>query len=122
MMKTNLKPFDLEACMRGEKVVTRDGREFEFGGYNPDADRDVVLVGWVEKDLVAYYDSGNIKIDSESKYDLFMAPKTKKYFRRLYKTHNFVTPQYCVTNMTAYFTAISDVEWLSDWEEFEVEE
>lgn len=77
-----MKPFNLEKCIAGEKVVTRDGREFKFGAYNKDATKSQRLVGWVDHRVECYYENGNYIFNEETsidKYDLFMAEPVLYY-------------------------------------------
>ena len=74
-----LKPFDLKEAMAGKPVVTRDGRGFLFGGFNPNAMENVQIVGWVSGNCEAYSNTGRYITGSESDNDLFMA--TKKIVR-----------------------------------------
>lgn len=85
-MEKKLKPFDLEAALKGAKVVTRGGFPARIictdrKGYN--------------QPVIFLLNSGNIETshacslngkyyfydgDEESKHDLFMAPVKTKYF------------------------------------------
>ena len=69
-----MKPFDLEAAMRGEPLVTRDGRDAKFVAYVPEAGVSQRLVVLIEADIVAFYKTGAFLDISESGIDLFMAP------------------------------------------------
>lgn len=71
-----MKPFNLEAALRGEAVVTRDGRPVKIAGYNPDAAEDSRVAAWVvEKGtLLAYYTNGSFLESEPHIDDLFMAP------------------------------------------------
>ena len=71
-----LKPFDLEAAKRGEKLVTREGVEVKFGGVNHQAKDYHQVVGWVggeEKgwNLTGHYMDSSIGASR----DLFMASR-----------------------------------------------
>src|SRR5574343_623882 len=75
-----MKPFNLEKCIAGEKVVTRDGDKVEMPTYNKNASADCRLACWVNGDLVSYTDSGKFFDDGEdSDFDLFMAEPTLYY-------------------------------------------
>jgi hypothetical protein len=92
------KPFDLEACIRGESVVTRDGRPYKFGAYNSTVRQGEELAGWMEIEGVeglvlvchtptgAYYSNGTM-----SRHDLVMAPKTRTIWVRAYKVPSDLT-------------------------------
>jgi hypothetical protein len=72
-----MKPFNLEAAQRGEKMITRAGEEAEFIAYVPKAGKHyqvLALVGLMPK---TYDTEGSFLKGSESTYDLFMAPKKK---------------------------------------------
>jgi len=47
---SNLKPFDLEAAMRGEPVVTKNGEEVKIAGYKSDAVSMYSVLAWVKKE------------------------------------------------------------------------
>lgn len=68
-----MKPFDLEAAMRGEPIVTRDGLDAKFVAYVPEADVSQRLVVLIEADIVAFYKTGTFLDISELSVDLFMA-------------------------------------------------
>lgn len=80
------KPFDLQKAMAGEPVVTREGRPYKFGAYNPDANKGHELSGWVNGEVVANYsDNGRFYNDVEDNRDLFMAAKTQKVWVNLWR-------------------------------------
>lgn len=75
-----MKPFNLEKCIAGEKVVTRDGREFKFGAYNKDAHEYHRLVGWVNGECFEFSDFGEYtQNNSVSQLTLFMAEPVLYY-------------------------------------------
>lgn len=81
MKPENLKPFDLEAAKRGERVVTRDGKEFTFGVHNPDASPSNRVIGWLDGLVTTYRDDGCYwNSGTECPHDLFMAPKKTVLF------------------------------------------
>ena len=91
-----MKPFDIEKCMAGDKVITREGREFRFGGYNPEAPRGRQVIGWIagkgiENDNVVrvFGVNGSYYSDRQAPIDLFMADVEKIAWLNLY--HDFVT-------------------------------
>ena len=85
---TNLKPFNLAAALRGEKVVTRDGREvkqltlFDVENYL------YPLLGVVNKELERWPTNGTYNTYKTAlvahEKDLFMLPKTKTYWVNVY--------------------------------------
>lgn len=74
-----MKPFDLSAALRGEPVVTRDGRKvlqvLHVDKISATYSR---VVAVIENNIYAYSEEGKYINASESIYDLFMAPGTKK--------------------------------------------
>lgn len=79
-----MKPFNLEAAQRGDKLVTRAGEEAEFIAYVPKAGKHyqvLALVGLMPK---TYDTKGSFLQGSESTYDLFMAPKNRIIWVNLY--------------------------------------
>lgn len=72
-----MKPFDLEAALRGDKVVTRDGREVtEIYHFKTSSQRYPVRAV-VAGGLSAYTVHGRLISNSDSAGDLFMAPKER---------------------------------------------
>lgn len=78
-MSTKLKPFNLEAALRGEPVVTRDGRPVtqvtKFDAPNDPNPVIAVIDGETQSFTLAGTYFGQSK---ETEYDLFMATKTVK--------------------------------------------
>jgi len=117
-----MKPFNLEAALRGEKVVTRDGREvtqlthFKVLGKYP-------LYAVIENDnfLVTSTISGQWSHGSreENPNDLFMATKMKKVECRLYKS--LYGDIYVAINNKEYLSKPS-IRWVSDILEVEIED
>lgn len=78
-MSTKLKPFDLEAALRGEPVVTRDGREVTQVTKFVARGEIYPIYAVVDGDVYSYTILG--EYDEErpsSRNDLFMATKTVK--------------------------------------------
>jgi hypothetical protein len=80
----NMKPFNLEAALRGEPVVTRDGRQVILAGFSPKIAEPISLAAWARSTrpddksatLLAYNSKGQFYPDGEaSPFDLFMAPR-----------------------------------------------
>ncbi|MFA5630310.1 MAG: hypothetical protein WC997_02260 [Porticoccaceae bacterium] len=72
-----MKPFDLEAAMRGAPIQTRKGRPAKFLAFVPEAmltQRLVVLVG---QSVLTICESGEVNEIYESNNDIFMAPKKR---------------------------------------------
>lgn len=69
-----MKPFNLEAAMRGEPIVTRDGRKAKFIAHVPDAREDQQVVFSVGGGLYVRNIKGIREVRSEVALDLFMAP------------------------------------------------
>jgi len=70
-----MKPFDLEAALKGEPVCMSDGRLVKIGGYNPDARYQEMILLW---DIDGYCYSANEAGQALSFFGrsdtLFMAP------------------------------------------------
>lgn len=86
-VSNNLEPFNLDRALRGEKVVTRDGRSVELRSYYIGAK--YPLSGKIEeKNSVdgedeSWYITGRLYDDVDSSYDLFMAPKPPETERKI---------------------------------------
>jgi hypothetical protein len=78
-----MKPFNLEAAKRGEKVVTRDGSLVDGMMFNARAasDYNVRIAGWVDGILVTWNELG-LNCDLCHDDDLFMA--TVKHERTIF--------------------------------------
>lgn len=86
MNNNNLEPFDLERAQKGDKVVTRDGREYTFGAYNKDAAIDYHIVGWIGIVGCSHNKYGHHTIGIDSDDDLFMASNV--YYTNCYTSSN----------------------------------
>jgi len=75
-----MKPFDLEAALRGEPVITRNGHPYKLSGYNPQAEETYQLVGWANGKGISSHADGKYlsDCDDENGNDLFMVPKERK--------------------------------------------
>ena len=83
---SKLKPFDLEKALKGEKVVTRDGREVEQIFYFDKAVRnEYPLRGVINGGLSSYTREGRVFLGGEMAGDLFMAPKERVVWVNLFK-------------------------------------
>ncbi len=81
-----MKPFDLEAAKAGAPIVTRDGRPAKFIAHVAEAhpnQRLLVLVGGA---VCRHFEEGRCMLnpDSESPYDLFMAPVKRTVWANVY--------------------------------------
>ena len=65
-------PFNLERCIAGDEVVTRDGGNFTFGAYNEKMA--YPLIGWANGVSTARLANGKIS-HYETGVDLFMKPE-----------------------------------------------
>lgn len=82
---SKLKPFDLEKALKGEKVVTRDGREVTRLVDFPDAMFSEFLVAAVSDGCLRTYTlKGRENSGSDSSNDLFMVPKERVVWVNLY--------------------------------------
>jgi len=71
-----MNPFNLEAALRGEPVVTRDGRPVKIAGYNEEAFENRQILGWLHGGVWAWTKAG--KCPDDEMCDLFMAPRERK--------------------------------------------
>lgn len=74
------QPFNLEAAKRGERLVTRAGRNARFIAHVPDAAEDLRIVYMVEGCACPKFahEDGLQFFEGWSDDDLFMAPKPKR--------------------------------------------
>lgn len=80
-----MKPFDLEAALRGEPVVTRDGRAVTGLHKHEGVGRNAECLSGVCNGIVClWFKDGYYDVDGEvCGYDLFMAQKKVKLFMNL---------------------------------------
>ena len=84
-----MKPFNLEAALKGAKVVTRDGRPVKIAGYNEDSENLYWrLVGWIDGNPSWWSLLGKAGAVDQSSYDLFMAPTERKEWVVRVERHN----------------------------------
>lgn len=82
---SNLKPFNLEAALKGEKVVTRDGREVKDIAHLPSSKSGYVVAGVLDGDIATFTEEGGFCIKNPyPDEDLFMAPKERVVWVNLY--------------------------------------
>lgn len=69
-----MKPFDLEAAMRGEPIVARDGRKAKFIAHVPEAKEGFQVLAFTEGDYCcySYAEDGKHIALVQSTCDLFM--------------------------------------------------
>lgn len=80
-----MKPFNLAAALRGEKVVTRAGLEYTFGAFNPDAPNESQIIGWLaDKQVITHHKTGCTYANSVHHLDLFMAPAVREGWINIY--------------------------------------
>src|SRR5271154_5336527 len=82
---SKLKPFDLEKALKGEKVVTRNGREATEVHHFTWVTGSFSLVAVIEGDLQTFTLQGHIWHGSQTKNDLFMAPKERVVWINFYE-------------------------------------
>ena len=117
-----MKPFNLEAALRGEKVVTRDGREVTQLTHFKGLDQ-YPLYGVIEnkKALGVWSISGQWFSGSQNEIpgDLFMATKMKKISYRFYRG-SFGQPGVVMGDKK--IVSDPNTNWVSDILEVEIED
>lgn len=81
----NTKPFNLDDALSGKKVITRSGHPIKNLTYNPEADPEYRLVGWVRGKVSSYFTDGKMFKDEENELDLFISPDIKEYWACLWE-------------------------------------
>ena len=67
-------PFNLERCIAGEDVITRDGNDYVFGAYN--GKMAWPIIGWIGGFSISHMADGRrCKDNRNSAEDLFMKPE-----------------------------------------------
>lgn len=93
-VKSNLKPFDLKAAMKGDLVCTRDGKKVRIICYDKQKDIYPIIALVTDKDgyerLVQYDDKGKVLFhrEEEMSNDLMMIPKVKEGWVNVYKSED----------------------------------
>lgn len=86
MTEKKLIPFDLERALAGDSVIRRDGTKIiEVMCYKTET---TYPLNALDEDLDSetYTNKGSfIDGNDDHEYDLFMAPKTKKYYFNIYR-------------------------------------
>ena len=120
LLKSNLKPFNLEAAKAGKPVCTRDGRNVRiiaFDAKRKDEKNIIALVPSKDypgfEDLITYPNNGNYYGGHENDGDLMMLPEKKEGWVNVYKNqiHNTLeSAEECRKRTTDYIKTIR-VEW-----------
>lgn len=81
-----MKPFDLEAAKRGEPICNRDSEDCVFITHVPDANPEYRVVALTpSKEVYCFYETGSYYCAaSESRNDLFMAPRKRTVWVNVY--------------------------------------
>lgn len=80
-----MKPFNLEAALAGEPVVTRDGRDVTNLAYFPNVCSEHKIAGVLEECIETFTEEGFfLDFNEESESDLFMKPKKRTVWVNLY--------------------------------------
>jgi hypothetical protein len=86
-----MRTFDLKAALRGEKVVTRDGREVTTVLQPDGLAKPYTVAAVINGALYSYTESGVYEVgdpyevgDCSTRHDLFMATKTVTKYSNLY--------------------------------------
>ena len=70
------EPFDLEKALANpERIVCRDGTQYKFGAYNPNAGLGCAIVGWRVGRFTSHYSNGKFLNDVENFRDLVLLPE-----------------------------------------------
>jgi hypothetical protein len=81
-----MRTFDLKAALRGEKVVTRDGREVTTVLQPDGLAEPYTVAAVINGTLYSYTESGVYSVfDGSTQHDLFMATKTFEAYCNIYR-------------------------------------
>lgn len=99
---TTRKPFDLQAAIRGEPIVTRDGRPARFVAHVPEATPYPVIAMVSGYTSVTSHtkDGEEYKDSNESDDDLFMSVRTRTVYYNLYSSDTPGLPSPCYRHNT----------------------
>lgn len=89
-----MKPFDLAAAQKGDRIVTRDLREARFIGYVPETNSSYKVVATVDRCIHHFTQSGAFMVSGEHPVmDLFMyeAPKKVQWVNLYPDTNEYYT-------------------------------
>lgn len=121
-----MKPFNLEAALAGEAVITRSG--FPVTGLHLfDITTDYPLYGIVEGRITSFTKDGIYNLEVlEHHSNLHMAPRIVKIWRRTYRTttsgiYGTITTS-TTKNDQPYIGAAHKCDWVTDWEWIKIEE
>ena len=116
-----MRTFDLSAALRGEKVVTRDGREVTTVLQPDGLAEPYTVAAVINGTLYSYTESGVYSVtEGSTKHDLFMAAKTFEAYSNIYRDSTgeaYIGPLYetaadAEANATGKFhIAIATVTW-----------
>ena len=81
-----MEPFNLEKALKGEKVVTKDGREVTQLHLFDAQKSTFPLRGVLDGQILAWKSNGIYKWNGNTENDLFMAPKKRKYWVNIYRS------------------------------------
>ena len=89
-----MKPFSVQTAINGEPIRCRSEEyEAKFGAYNPEADASCRIAVWWRRVGASVWqiggghrEDGRYLRDKEDGFDLFMAPKKRVVWVRLYST------------------------------------
>ncbi|WP_416052775.1 hypothetical protein [Cupriavidus basilensis] len=88
---TTRKPFDLQAAIRGEPIINREGEPLRFLAHVPESRSayKVLTVNLKTGCTASHTESGDEYVDGgESSEDLFMAVKTRTVYYNVYAGDN----------------------------------
>lgn len=81
-----MEPFNLEKALKGEKVVTKDGREVTQLHLFDLSKSISMLAGVLDGHICTWGANGNSSLITEMEKDLFMAPKKREYWVNIYRS------------------------------------
>jgi len=79
-----MKPFDLEAAMRGDPIVCRDGTSAKFIAHVPETNETSRILYLVSNDIKSAAENGMYYGRGWHKLDLFMSPKKRTVWVNFY--------------------------------------
>lgn len=112
MKKNNLKPFNLERALSGEPIVTRDGMKVLQIAHFPlstHVDEKLSVLLDDASGIHSFYENGRYVGNGEwndSEYDLFMLPKTKKFWIGI----SMENPNYNMNYTTNAYNSLEDAK------------
>lgn len=84
--------FDLQKAIAGEPIQTRDGRKARFIAHVPEASRPVVVYVEGYSLVSSAYEDGSTLRRAEEDSDLFMAPRKRQLWVRVYRFPHGCSP------------------------------